>query len=127
MESATLIVLLALGVYLWFTGRVGGTRNKYEVEAPECTGHPQWERLFRVQQNTLEQLIVFIPATYAFAWYVSPRWVWLPGAAFILGRLVYAQAYLKDPAKRTTGMVLTFFSNIALVLVTLIAVAMELL
>ena len=127
MEYATLIVLLALAEYIWFTGRVGATRNKYEVEAPACTGDPQWERLFRVQQNTLEQLIVFIPATYAFAWFVSPQWVWLPGAAFILGRLVYAQAYLKDPAKRATGMVLTFFSNIALVLVTFIAVAMELL
>lgn len=126
MEYATIIVLLALAEYIWFTGRVGGTRVKYDIEAPACTGNQIWERMFRVQQNTLEQLIIFIPATYAFAWYVSPLWALLPGATFLIGRLVYAPAYVNDPTKRTLGLVLTFFSNIALVLVTFIAVVMEL-
>ena len=67
MEYATLIVLLALLQYTWFTMRVGMARGKYNIKAPACDGDETWERLFRVQQNTLEQLIVFIPACYAFA------------------------------------------------------------
>ena len=52
MEYATLIVLLALLQYVWFTARVGLKRGKYHVNAPACEGDENWERLFRVQQNT---------------------------------------------------------------------------
>jgi uncharacterized membrane protein YecN with MAPEG domain len=62
MEYATLIVLLALVQYGWFSMRVGMAREKYNISAPSCAGDETWERLFRVQQNTLEQLIVFVPA-----------------------------------------------------------------
>ncbi|MGA9573970.1 MAG: MAPEG family protein, partial [Lysobacterales bacterium] len=71
MDHATLIVLLALLQYVLFTARVGLARGKYHVDAPSCEGDENWNRLFRVQQNTLEQLIVFVPATYAFAIYMS--------------------------------------------------------
>jgi glutathione S-transferase len=82
MEYATLIVLLALVQYVWFTMRVGMGRGKYKVDAPACTGDDNFERLFRVQQNTLEQLIVFVPAAYAFAHFLSPLWALILGALF---------------------------------------------
>jgi uncharacterized membrane protein YecN with MAPEG domain len=125
MEYATIIVMLALAEYIYFTGRVGASREKLGIEAPACTGNDQFERKFRVQQNTLEQLIIFVPATYTFAFYVSELWVWLPGAVFILGRFHYSSAYEKDPSKRTPGMLGTMFANIALVLGTLIAVVLK--
>ena len=93
MEHATLIVLLALLQYVWFTIRVGSSRGKYHVDAPACEGDEAWQRMFRVQQNTMEQLIVMIPAAYAFAYYVSELWVLLPGIVFhhwtfhVLGRI----------------------------------------
>jgi len=116
MENVTLIVLLVLLQYVWFTVRVGLGRGKYKVDAPACGGDEGFERLFRVQQNTLEQLIVFIPAAYAFAYYMSPLWVLAPGIVFILGRFLYAAEYVKDPKTRTPGMVLTLAANVVLIL-----------
>lgn len=120
MEHASLIVLLALLQYIWFTIRVGSTRGKYQVNAPACEGDEAWERLFRVQQNTMEQLVIMIPAAYAFAYYVSGLWVLLPGVAFIIGRFLYSAEYLKDPKTRAPGMSLTLAANAGLVIGALI-------
>jgi len=116
MDHATLIVLLALLQYVWFTARVGLARGKYNVNAPACAGDESWNRLFRVQQNTMEQLIILIPATYAFAYYLSDLWVLVPGLAFMIGRFLYSAEYLKDPKTRTPGMAITLLSNVVLVL-----------
>jgi uncharacterized membrane protein YecN with MAPEG domain len=116
MENATLIVLLALLQYVFFTARVGQARGKYKVSAPECSGDETFDRMFRVHQNTMEQLVIMIPAAYAFAWYVSGLWVLVPGAAFILGRFMYSSEYIKDPASRTPGMALTLLANAVLIL-----------
>ena len=116
MDHATLIVLLALLQYVWFTARVGLARGKYHVDAPACDGDENFSRLFRIQQNTLEQLIVFIPATYAFTYYLSELWVMVPGLAFIIGRFLYSAEYSKDPKTRTPGMAMTLLANVVLVL-----------
>ena len=116
MDHPTLIVLLALLQYVYFTGRVGQARGKYKVSAPACDGDEAFNRVFRVQQNTLEQLVIFIPAAYAFAYYLSELWVVLPGLGFIIGRFLYAAAYLKDPKSRGPGMAITLLSNVVLVL-----------
>ncbi len=122
MEHATLIVLLALLQYVWFSMRVGLARGKYKIDAPACSGDENFERLFRVQMNTLEQLIVFIPAMYAFAFYLSPVWVIGPGVVYLLGRFLYASEYTKDPKTRTPGMALTMLSNVVLILGALFGV-----
>lgn len=114
MEYASLIVLLALLQYVWFTMRVGISRGKYHVDAPSCEGDENWERQFRVQQNTMEQLIIFIPASYAFAYYMSPTWVLLAGGLYIIGRFLYSAEYLKDPKSRTPGMATTLLANVIL-------------
>ena len=116
MDHPTLIVLLALLQYIVFTGRVGLARGKYNVNAPACDGDENFNRLFRVQQNTLEQLVIFIPASYAFAFYLSELWVLVPGFVFILGRFLYSSEYIKDPKTRTPGMALTLLANVVLVL-----------
>jgi len=127
MEYATLIVLLALLQYVFFTIRVGISRGKYHVDAPSCEGDETWERMFRVQQNTMEQLVVMIPASFAFAHYLNAQWVLLPGAIFIIGRFLYSAEYVKDPKSRVLGMSLTFLANIILVVGALGAVLMGLL
>ncbi len=116
MEYATLIVLLALLQYVWFTMLVGKARGESNIDAPSCTGEESFERRFRIQQNTLEQLIVLIPASYAFAYYLSSVWVLIPGGIFITGRFLYSAAYIKDPKKRGPGMGLTLLANTVLLL-----------
>ena len=55
-----LVTVLALMVYIWQLMRVGSARNRLGVAAPATTGHPEFERHFRVQANTLESLIIFL-------------------------------------------------------------------
>jgi glutathione S-transferase len=119
MEYAAIIILLAFAQYLYFVGRVGFSRPKFGINPPKTTGHETWERYFRVQQNTLEQLVVFVPSILAFSYFVSPQWVILPGILFIISRGLYSHLYILDPKKRSPAFALTFFTNIGLVLVTL--------
>ncbi len=126
MEYAIIIISVALLHYMYFIIMVGFSRGKYEVSAPTTKGNEIWERKFRVQQNTAEQLIIFIPGIIAFATYVSPMWVLLPGVLFIIGRQLYCHLYQKDPSSRGPGFVLSFFSNVALVVGTLIGIVLSL-
>lgn len=126
MEYPTLIVLLALMQYIWFSLRVGMAREKYNIEAPACAGNEVFERLFRVQQNTVEQLIVFVPASFAFAHFLSPLWASILGAVFIIGRFLYAAEYVKNPKTRSLGFALTFLPNAALLIGALVGVIMGL-
>ncbi|HTY48458.1 MAG TPA: MAPEG family protein, partial [Steroidobacteraceae bacterium] len=91
-------------------------RGKYGVHAPAITGHPVFERTFRVQQNTLELLIIFVPAIALFGTYISWRWGALLGLLFILGRAVYAVGYIRAPEKREIGASLSFAANAVLLL-----------
>lgn len=125
MESTALLILIALAQYVFFSARVGALRGKYGVDAPKTTGDENWERLYRVQMNTLEQLIVFVPAMLIFSSYVSALWVWIPGLLFIVGRQLYAFEYVKNPPSRVAGMGLTLLANAVLLVGSLVAVIMK--
>jgi len=125
MDYTAVIILLALSQYLYFTLRVGAGRAKYGVEAPATSGNETWERLFRVQQNTLEQLVVFVPVTVLFSMYISATWVLLPGLLFLVGRQLYFHEYVNNPRSRGPGMGLTLFANAALVAATLVALVLK--
>ena len=114
MPYVDIVTALALLQFIMFGFRVGGARAKYGVKAPAITGNETFERLFRVQQNTLEQLIVFVPAIYLFSRYVSPLWAAALGAVYLIGREIYAATYVKDPAKRSLGYALTFLPMVIL-------------
>lgn len=125
MSNVVLVVAAALLQYLYFTMRAGIGRPKYKVDAPRTVGDDTWERLFRVQQNTMEQLVVFIPAIFGFAYYVSNTWAMVLGAAFIVGRQLYAYQYVSEPKSRGAGFGITFFSNAILILGTVIAILLQ--
>ena len=114
MEFTALVIIVALVQYVYFSIRVGSLRPTYRIEAPKTEGDETWERLFRVQMNTLEQLIVFVPGMLLFSSYASSRWAWIPGVLFIIGRQLYAMEYVKDPKTRAPGMALTLLSNAVL-------------
>jgi uncharacterized membrane protein YecN with MAPEG domain len=116
MAFVVFVAALALIEYMAISLLTGRARGTYKVEAPATTGHPVFERWYRVQQNTVEQLVVFLPALFLFAGEVSPRMAGLIGLVFIIGRVVYTRSYIADPASRGTGFVIGFAANAVLVL-----------
>lgn len=107
MQSIDGVALLALVQYLWFGGLVGKARVQHGVKAPAITGHPVFERLYRVQMNTLELLVAFLPALYIAARYWPPHAVAAVGAVYLVGRLIYWRAYVADPSRRGLGFALS--------------------
>lgn len=116
MELCAAVACLALLEYLVFVMRAGRARGVYGVPAPATTGHPIFERHLRVQENTVEQLVVFVPALFLFARYASPAWGAGTGLLFVVGRALYAHAYVHDPSKRGPGFALTLGANLVLTL-----------
>jgi glutathione S-transferase len=120
------VILLALLQYVVFAMLVGRARGRYQVEAPATTGHPVFERHFRVQQNTLELLVVLIPSLWLFGEYVSARWAAILGAVYLLGRVLYLTSYIADPKKRSAGFGLSFLPILVMLVVGLWSVTMRL-
>ena len=116
MTLVAIIAAVALAEYGVFMVQCGQARGRFGVAAPATVGHPVFERYFRVQQNTIEQLVIFLPALFLFAWFVSTRWAILLGILFIVGRALYARGYVADPAKRGPGFLCTVIANAALLL-----------
>ena len=123
---AIIVLMLALLQYLFFVIKTGLARKKADITPPACAGDTVFERLFRIQQNTLEQLIVFIPALLGFACLVNPLWGAGLGLGFIIGRFLYYRACLDNPDKRAPGMLLTLLSNGILALGALIGAIISL-
>jgi glutathione S-transferase len=115
MPYVDIVTALALLQFIVFGFKVGRARGRYEVKAPAVTGNETFERHFRVQQNTLEQLIVFLPGLYLFSHYWSPVVAAVLGVIYLVGRELYAMTYVKDPAKREVGFGLTFLPTVVLV------------
>jgi len=122
MEYVALVVIVALIEYMFFTMQVGRARIKYEIKAPATTGNEIFERFFRVQQNTLEQLILFIPSIYLFAVYVHEITAAVLGLFFIIGRALFFKHYTTSPDKRAAGMILGMLANTVLLLGALIGI-----
>jgi len=106
----------ALVQYMAFVMRAGRLRGQHSIPAPSTTGHPEFERQLRVQSNTVEQLVVFLPALFLFAHWVSEPWAAGIGGVFILGRALYARSYVAEPSKRGPGFLLTLLPNLILTL-----------
>ena len=111
-----LVTALALLVYAGVFMVTARARARYGIQAPAVTGAPEFERAFRIQQNTLEQLIWFLPSLWLFAFYVSPGWAGILGLVWIGGRIHYALSYYRDPEARGPGF-MTGFASAAVLLV----------
>ena len=116
MAYVDIVTALALLQYLVFGFKVGRARGRYGVKAPAVVGNEVFERHFRVHQNTLEQLVVFLPGLYLFSRYWNPAIAAVLGVIYLAGREVYAAAYVKDPSKREVGYGMTFLPTVVLVL-----------
>ncbi|GAC1300896.1 MAG: MAPEG family protein [Steroidobacteraceae bacterium] len=115
MAYVDIVTALAVMQFIVFGFKVGGARGRYEVKAPATTGNVIFERHFRVQQNTLEQLIALIPGLYLFSRYFNPLIAAGLGVIYLIGREVYAASYIKEPSKRSAGFGMSFLPTAILV------------
>jgi glutathione S-transferase len=111
-----LATCLTMLVYVWTIFLCGRARSAYGVKAPAVTGHPEFEKRFRAQQNTLEQLMLFLPSLWVFSLAVSPFWGGLIGLGFVVGRILYVAGYIRDPASRELGFTIGTASTAILLL-----------
>ncbi|WP_426287232.1 MAPEG family protein [Luteibacter sp. E-22] len=109
----TLLTLLLMFATVWMVGRA---RERYGIKAPSISGDPAFERAWRVQMNTLENAVMFIPALWLAAQYVDPLWAGIAGLVWLAGRIWYALAYLRDPSRRGPGYLVSMIAWAVLVL-----------
>ncbi len=114
MPYVAIVIVVALAQFFWFGFAVARARTKYGVAAPATSGHEMFDRHFRVQMNTLEQLVIFLPTLWLFASFVSPLWAAGFGAVFIVGRAIYARSYVREPRSRGVGFALTTLPTFAM-------------
>jgi len=127
MAYMTVIVMLALVQYLYFGVAVGRARGRHGVTAPAISGDETFERFHRAHQNTLEQLVVFIPASFTAAYYSNALIAVAIGVVYLVGRAVYFRSYISDPQSRGAGMIATMVANVVLIGMTLVGAVRTLL
>ena len=125
MEAVLVVTILALMQFLYFGMQVGGARGRTGLKAPAVSGNDEFERVFRVHQNTLEQLVVFVPALWIFAHVVNPLWGAGIGLIYIVGRFIYGAAYKKDPGTRAIGFTVSYVPSMVMLVWSLIVLAIS--
>ncbi len=119
MQYVELVAVFAVLQFFAFGALTGNARRKSGLKAPAITGHEGFERMYRVQMNTLEMLVAFLPALLLDSMYWPSLWVAGLGAVYLIGRHLYWRAYVSDPSKRGTGFMLTMVPTLLLLLLAL--------
>jgi glutathione S-transferase len=122
MQYVELVAVLAIVQYLAFGALTGQARRVSGLRAPTMTGHPGFERMYRVQMNTLETLVAFLPALFLASRYWPAYVVAGLGVVYLIGRIMYWRAYVSDPSKRSLGFMLSMFPTLALTVLALVGI-----
>lgn len=121
---SVIVTILAI-IFVFYTGIVvARMRGKHGVRAPATTGHAEFDCAYRVQMNTLEQFVMFLPLLWLATIYFHMLPL-LPGALgliWVVGRIVYMQGYMAAPEKRSLGFGITFFATAGLLILAIIGV-----
>ncbi|WP_024515958.1 MAPEG family protein [Bradyrhizobium sp. Tv2a-2] len=102
-DFTALVTCLVILFYFFTSIRVARARAAFKIGPPAISGNPEFERVFRVQMNTLEWLPIFLPSLWLFAVYVSDKYAALAGLVWIVGRILYMTGYEKAVEKRRPG------------------------
>jgi glutathione S-transferase len=126
MQYVELVAALAVLQFFFFGAMTGRARAQSGLKAPAVTGHEGFERMYRVQMNTLETLVAFLPALFLSSKYWPTPVVAGLGAVYIIGRHIYWRAYISDPSKRRAGFMLSMFPTLFLLILALVGIILSL-
>ena len=125
LHYTALVTLLAVLLYFYTGIMVAKARAKFGVSAPATAGNPDFERVFRVQMNTLEWMPIFLPALWLFALYVNDAAAGVLGLVWIAGRIVYIRGYSAAAEQRHRGFSIQAFASGALVIGALVGIVLR--
>jgi len=94
MHYVELIAILALLQYFLFTILLGRTRKRAGITPPAITGDAAFERMYRVQMNTLELLMMLLPGLLIASKFWPEHWVAGMGIIYLVARIAYWRAYV---------------------------------
>ncbi len=120
MVYIELIGMLAVLQFFFFSFMTGLARGKSGVKAPAVTGDESFERIYRVQVNTLEMLAAFLPSLFIAGKHWSPMVVSILGLMYLIGRFIYWRAYIANPDKRRFGFMLSMLPTLALIIMAIL-------
>ncbi len=126
MQYVELVAVIAVIQFVFFGALTGRARGQSGLKAPAVTGHEGFERMYRVQMNTLELLIAFLPVLFLAAKYWPTSLVAGLGVVYLIGRLIYWRAYVSDPSKRGIGFMLSMFPTMFLAILALVGIVLAL-
>lgn len=106
------MLLLIMAFQFILAARVGSARGKYNVKAPACEGPDEFNRVYRVHQNTLEQIVQFLPLFVVFTIVAGDIYGAITGLIWLVGRFIYMRAYEAGPEKRGLGMIITVLASV---------------
>ena len=125
MEAVAVVTILMVIECFVFSALTGRARVKYDVKAPATVGPPEFERHYRVHQNTLEQLMLVLPSMWVFGLYVHAPTAAGLGLVFVVARVLYLRSYVAAPDKRGPGFIIGFLATLVLMLGGLIGAVMS--
>ena len=122
MSAAVTVLTVLLGLYTMML--VGRMRSKHGVNAPAVSGPPEFERAFRVQMNTLEQVVLFLPVLWLATVYPVVSGYLAPGLGFLwlVGRVLYSSGYMADAAKRSRGFLIAGIALLGLLVLSIVGI-----
>lgn len=126
MQYVELVAVMAVLQFFSFGALTGRARRQSGLKAPAITGHEVFERMYRVQMNTLETMVAFLPALFLAQKYWPSFIVAGLGAVYLIGRHIYWRAYVSNPATRGTGFMLSMLPTLALLLLALVGIVLSL-
>jgi len=121
-----LVTLITLLIYFWMAFKVGKARAAFGIPAPRMDGPDDFLRVLRVQGNTAENLLIFLPALWLFALTINDLWAAAIGLLYPIGRVLYARGYYAEALKRSTGFTIGLAATAVLWAGALVALAMQL-
>ncbi len=124
---SAIVTILVILLYFFMGSVVGRMRGRHNIAAPAVTGHPEFERAFRVHANTLEQLVLFLPLLWL-ATVLYRNVAWLPalfGLIFLIGRVVYMQRYMSEPKSRGPGILIGMLAMLGLLVLAIVGIVQD--
>ncbi len=95
-----LITLFIVLMLHWNAMRVGRARREYNIAAPAVSGHPVFETAYRIQMNTIEGVLTFLPTMWLTALLLQDALAAALGLSWVMARIWFALAYAREPEQR---------------------------